>query len=362
MSKENTRRDFLAGRALLRLGDRIEPAAERAAPSGGPTVRLETRAMACPWSVVMNPGPPQWVMAASDALELAHEIEAQLSIFRDETPIARIRTLRPGESLELPAEVFELLQECCRYAEATGGAFDPTSGPLNRIWRDCRQVGRIPDAGEIEAVLESTGIARVLELAPTGHSVRVTCAGGEVDLGAIGKGYAIDRIVERLSSSPEISTPIPDFLVHGGFSSLRAVGTHNGHVGWPVGLRNPLFPDRNYATLLLRDRAMATSGSNVQFFRHQGKRYGHILDPRTGWPVEGMLSVTVVAPTAAAADALSTAFYVMGLEAAAEYCRARPEIGAILVPPLTEGRTLTPLILNIAEEDLYFEDGVAVEV
>jgi thiamine biosynthesis lipoprotein len=375
MTTENTRRDFLAGRALLRLADRSEPVEERTAPSGGPTVRLETRAMACPWSVVMNPGPPQWVMAAGDALDLAHEIEAQLSIFRDETPIARIRTLQPGESLELPAEVFELLQQCRSYAEATRGAFDPTSGPLNRIWRDCRQVGRIPEPGEIEAVLERTGISRVLELAPSSHSVRVSCAGVEVDLGAIGKGYAIDRIVEQLASphpqplsrgergesnSPE-TTCLPDFLVHGGYSSLRAVGTHNGHSGWPVGLRNPLFPDRNYATLLLRDRAMATSGSNVQFFRHQGKRYGHILDPRTGWPVEGMLSVTVVAPTAAAADALSTAFYVMGLDAAAEYCRAHTEIGAILVPPLTEGRTLTPLILNIAEDDLFFGDGVVVE-
>lgn len=361
MSSENTRRDFLAGRALLRLADRAEPVEERTPPSGGPTVRLETRAMACSWSVVMNPGPPQWVMAASDALALSHEIEAQLSIFRDETPIARIRALRPGESLELPSEVFELLQQCCQYAEATGGAFDPTSGPLNRIWRDCRQAGRIPEPGEIEAALERTGIARVLELDAASHSVQVRCAGVEVDLGAIGKGYAIDRIVERLADSPEISTPIPDFLVHGGYSSLRAVGAHNGHPGWPVGLRNPLFPDRNYATLLLRDRAMATSGSNVQFFRHQGKRFGHILDPRTGWPVEGMLSVTVVAPTAAAADALSTAFYVMGLDAAADYCRAHREIGAILVPPLTAGRTLMPLILNIAEEDLYFGDGVAVE-
>lgn len=361
MSSENTRRDFLAGRALLRLADRADPAEERTAPSGGPTVRLETRAMACSWSVVMNPGPPQWVMAASDGLALAHEIEAQLSIFRDETPIARIRTLQPDESLELPEEVFELLEQCLHYSRATGGAFDPTSGPLNRIWRDCRQAGRIPEPGEIEALLERTCIARVLELDAANHSVRVTCAGVEVDLGAIGKGYAIDRIMERLAASPEISTPIPDFMVHGGYSSLRAVGTHNGHPGWPIGLRNPLFPDRNYATLLLRDRAMATSGSNVQFFRHQGKRFGHILDPRTGWPAEGMLSVTVVAPTAAAADALSTAFYVMGLDAAADYCRAHPEIGAILVPPLTEGRTLTPLILNIAEEDLFFGDGVAVE-
>ena len=199
-------------------------------------------------------------------------------------------------------------------------------------------------------------MSQVVELNLADSTIRVLAPSVELDLGAIGKGYAIDRVAEYLASQQQAH-----FLIHGGFSSLRAHGQHNGHAGWPVGLRNPLFPDRNYATLLLKDRALASSGSNVQFFRHQGQRYGHILDPRTGWPALGMLSVTVTAPTATEADALSTAFYVMGLDAAAEYCREHPQIGAILVPPLTHGRTLTPLILNIPEEDLFFGDDVAVE-
>lgn len=204
-------------------------------------------------------------------------------------------------------------------------------------------------------------MTRVLELQESSFSVQVRSQGTEVDLGAIGKGYAIDRVVEQLQGPPDSSTGIADFLVHGGYSSMRAVGSHNGHSGWPIGLRNPLFPDRNFATLLLRDRAMATSGSNVQFFRHQGKRYGHILDPRTGWPVEGMLSVTVTAPTATAADALSTAFYVMGWEASVEYLREHQDVGAILIPALTEGRELSPKIVNLTDEDLFLGDGVAAE-
>ena len=387
MSGQDTRRDFLAGRALLRLAGRAgTDAPERVAPSAGPTVRIETRAMACPWSVVMNPGPPEQVMAASDALDLVHPIEQLLSIYRDDSLISQVKRLQPGEAMNLPREVIALLQQCQEFSHQTGGAFDPTSGRVIRLWRECRQAGRIPEQSEIDEALWRTalasdvndgedphrsGIARLIELDPEGSTIRVLAPGVEIDLGAIGKGYAIDRICEALLPAPvtsgiEPQTVLPwsgvtNFLLHGGFSSLRAHGTHHGHGGWPVGLRNPLFPDRNYATLLLRDRALATSGSNVQFFRHQGQRYGHILDPRTGWPVEGMLSVTVTAPTATEADALSTAFYVMGLDAAAEYCRQHSEIGAILVPPLKEGRTLAPLILNIAEEELFFGDDVAVD-
>lgn len=387
MSGQDTRRDFLAGRALLRLAERTgSDQPERTAPSAGPTVRIETRAMACPWSVVMNPGPPEQVMAASDALDLVHPIEQLLSIYRDDSAISKVKRLLPGEVMELPPAVIDLLHLCQEFSTQTGGAFDPTSGRVIRLWRECRQVGRIPEPSEIDEALWRTaselktthgedakrsGISRLIELDRSDSTIRVLAPGVEIDLGAIGKGYAIDQICETLRpvAEPPGSGPsegrsqsgITNFLLHGGFSSLRAHGTHHGHAGWPVGLRNPLFPDRNYATLLLQDRALATSGSNVQFFRHQGQRYGHILDPRTGWPVEGMLSVTVTAPTATEADALSTAFYVMGLEAAADFCRQHPEIGAILVPPLKEGRTLTPLILNIREEELFFGDDVAVD-
>ena len=387
MSGQDTRRDFLAGRALLRLADRTgSDLPERTAPAAGPTIRIETRAMACPWSVVMNPGPPEQVMAASDALDLVHPIEQLLSIYRDDSPISQVKLLQPGEKKVLPTEVLELLQRCQELSKSIGGAFDPTSGRVIRLWRECRQAARIPEQCEIDEALWRTasvseatdgedagraGISRLIELDRSDSTIRVLAPGLEIDLGAFGKGYALDRICEALLPASAVDEEVSretsprygvsNFLLHGGFSSLRAHGTHHGHDGWPVGLRNPLFPDRNYATLLLKDRALATSGSNVQFFRHQGQRYGHILDPRTGWPVEGMLSVTVTAPSATEADALSTAFYVMGLEAAAEYCRQHPEIGAILVPPLKEGRTLTPLILNIPEDDLFFGDDVAVD-
>ena len=98
---------------------------------------------------------------------------------------------------------------------------------------------------------------------------------------------------------------------------------------------------------------MGTSGSNIQYFRDQSRKYGHILDPRTGWPVETMLSVTVLAPTATEADALSTAFYLMGVDKAAEYCDNRG-LGAILIP-FPRGRYLEPVVVGIPRDNLYLD-------
>jgi thiamine biosynthesis lipoprotein len=110
------------------------------------------------------------------------------------------------------------------------------------------------------------------------------------------------------------------------------------------------------ATLLLHNQAMGTSGSNIQFFRHQGRRYGHILDPNTGWPAEGVLSVTVLAPSAAVADALSTAFFAIGAEKAVDCCRRMPEIGMILTPQPDRGTLLRPLITGIRPSLIYWDE------
>ncbi|HZL87916.1 MAG TPA: FAD:protein FMN transferase, partial [Pirellulaceae bacterium] len=196
--------------------------------------------------------------------------------------------------------------------------------------------------------------------------------GMELNLGAIGKGYALDRAADYLDSQG-----VHDFLIHGGASSVLARGERsevrgqrsdeseqnsrdkeqksgdksqipdpksqidsnpqsairNPQSGWLVALKHPLKPDERLAEFTLVNQALGTSGSGTQFFHYQGKRYGHILDPRTGWPADKVLSATVIAPTAALADALSTAFYVGGIELAETYCRQHPEIAALLVTP-----------------------------
>jgi thiamine biosynthesis lipoprotein len=376
-----TRRDFLTGRAARRqielageeVADAIVEAGEhRPVPVGHDTVRLETAAMACQWAVVMNPGPPRQVMVASDALDLVHALEDQLTVYRADSELMRINLSAHDDWQPVESELFDLLQCCRSWSEQTGGAFDATTGAIIRLWRGCRQGGRIPSQEEITDAMQHTGIHRVL-FDEAARAVRFTATGCEFDLGAVGKGFAVDQAAQLLQREG-----IGDFLVHGGQSSLFAAGDHNRQGGWPIGIRNPLFTEQRYATILLNDAGMSTSGSNIQYFRHAGKRYGHILDPRTGWPahspdtggtpaacgspsagetdpVNSLLSVTVLAPTAAEADALSTAFYVMGLEKARDYCHNRPDVGAILIPTPTRGRTLEPVVCNLAADRLYFE-------
>ncbi|GAB4143690.1 MAG: FAD:protein FMN transferase [Planctomycetaceae bacterium] len=355
----SNRRDFLTGKALRRqveqagehLADAITESESRSAPPvAGDTVRLQTRAMACDFAIILNPDHGEQIPVASDALETVHALERQMTVYNEESELSAINREAFSGFVSVEPKLFELLHRSKRIAEETGGAFDPTSGPLISLWKTCRQDGQIPTQEQIEATLKQTGIANI-EWNPAKCTLRFKQAGVRLDLGGIGKGYALDRIASLLDDGG-----VNDFLLHGGHSSLLASGDHNRLGGWPIGIRNPLFPQKTWATLILRDRALASSGSGVQHFRHGGKRYGHILDPRTGWPVDGMLSVTVTAPTAAEADALSTAFFVMGLENARKYCDNRKEIGAILIPMPSHGRNLSPIVCNIREEDFFRED------
>ncbi len=360
-----TRREFLTGRALRNAAEGAVPgvAAEQAEefseeqiPRAGPTLRIETRAMACTFSVVMNAVPAEQLAAASQSLDLVHALEAQMTVYRTDSELAQLNRRAAVEPVPVEAELFRLLLLARDISRETSGAFDPTSGPLIAIWRRARQEGRLPGAEEIEAALALTGMSHVLFDEAT-RTIAFDRAGVELNLGAIGKGHAVDRAADVLKRSG-----LDEWLVHGGFSSVLARGGHFGHDGWPVGIRNPLIPGERLATILLKDRSLSTSGSNVQYFRHQGKRYGHILDPRTGWPAEQLLSVSVVAPTAALADALSTAFFVGGVEKSLAYCDNHPEVGALFVLLPGRGRSLEVLLCGIAKGTLFFEAEVHAEV
>ena len=352
----SNRRDFLTGRAIApeferaqnKLADQIAAAA-RVPPSRGPTLLLRTVAMACDFDVMLNPdGPALQVEAASEALELVHQLEQLLSVYREDAHLATINRTAVDSPVEVDTELYALLRRGEQIRADTLGAFDPAAGALVSLWRRCRHESRIPTSGEIEAARVVTGLDHV-GFDDANRTVRFDGCGVEFNLGAIGKGHAVDRAGELL-----IERGVSNWLVHGGRSSVRAQGTHAGHDGWPVGLRNPLLPDKPFATLLLKDAALSTSGTAVQWFRHDGKRYGHILDPRTGWPVATMLSVSVIAPDAALADALSTAFFVLGVENALRCCDNFPLVGAIFFPPPKQGQRLEPVLHNVAANRLFW--------
>ena len=347
------RREFLCGQALRQqveaAGENIaETIAQSPIPSRGPTVLLRTAAMATDFDVLMNPdGPSDQVAIASDALDEVTILEQKLSVYRADSDLSRINQTASRGPVSVDPETYALLRRGQQIGELTEQAFDPACGALIQLWRVCRREGRLPTEGELRTARQRSGLRHV-RLDDAAQTVAFDFEGLAFDLGAIGKGYAVDQAGNWL-----LERGVMNWLVHGGRSSVLARGTHAGHDGWPIGLRNPLFPDRPYLTLLLKDAAISTSGTAVQWFRVGDQRYGHILDPRTGWPVDTMLSVSVIAPDAALADALSTAFFVLGVEKALSACDNFPNTGAILFPYPPDGRTLDPVFHNIDRERVF---------
>jgi thiamine biosynthesis lipoprotein len=325
MTARSTRREFLQGKAASRaLGELDVGALDATAATGARLFRYSRRAMACTFEMFIDAGRYRKAApAALAALDLVDRLEDQLSIFRPESEISRLNRDAAWDAVEVEPRLFALLAEAVELYHDTAGAYDVTSGQLSRVWGFTRREGRLPDADELEAARARVG-SEHLELDRAARSVRFLRPGLEINLGSIGKGYALDRAAEQLAAEG-----IENFLLHGGASSVLARGDNDGEP-WLVGVRNPLVPEERVGHLRLADRALATSGAASQHFVHDGRRYGHIIDPRTGWPAEGVLTATVLAPSAARADALSTAFYIMGTQAAQEYCRSHGEVGAVM--------------------------------
>ena len=343
-------------------GSVAEPVAprDRLPPVAGSTVRLAQRSMACEFACALNPGDRSRVVHAGDALAVVHELEGQLSIYRPDSAVSRLNAA--GAEEEVEPGLFGLLERAGALAALTGGAFTPVAGRLVRLWREARASGTLPDEARAADAARSCDAANLV-LDPATRGVRLE-RGAEIDLGGIGKGYALDRAAERLAEQG-----VSGFLLHGGRSSVLARGDHAGPDGeplggWPIGLGDPHRTTRRLGTVLLTDRAMATSGSNVQFFRHGGRRYGHLLDPRTGRSVDpdrpgGLIGATAFADSAADADALSTAFYVLGHERATAFLDANPRFGGILVAPPV-GPRLPVTVRNLDPASLFLDPAVAV--
>ena len=341
-----TRRDFLSGKAILEAGAETADDAQPLLVLGD-TVRLSTQAMASDFEVILNPGAGSRLEAAWAALELVNQLEDQLSVYRPYTELSLLNVRGSADAVTVERRLYDLVQRAVQYSRETEGAFDPTSGPLVALWRNCKKEKRVPSDAELAAARARIGCRHVV-FDNSATTIRFMQPGIGLNLNAMGKGYALDRAAEVLGPA------VTDWLLHGGYSSILARGVHAGCEGWPVGIRHPLFPNRQLATVLLKDRAMSTSGSAVQFFRYQGKRYGHIIDPRTGWPVDTMLTVTVLAPDAAQAEALSTAFFVLGVEKALEYCHNHLDVAALLIPTPASGNRLEPVVCGIPESEIVF--------
>jgi thiamine biosynthesis lipoprotein len=295
-------------------------------------IRVSRPAMACLFEATLASDDSSSLPATHAALDVVDAIEEQLTIFRDTSAVADLNRRAASEPVVVDQGLFDLLIHCAALYRATGGAFDVTSTPLSRCWGFLERNGRLPAPEAIESVRKQVGLdAVVLDIGQ--RSVRFSRPGIELNFGAIGKGYALDRAAARMRAGGVVRA-----LLSAGRSSLLALGGDDGR--WTIDLVSPQI-DKPFARVRLRDGAMGTSGAGEQFVIVDGVRYGHVIDPRTGRPASGMISATVIARDAATADALSTAFLVGGVGLARQYCADHPDVMALLTP---EGRPSTVVV------------------
>lgn len=262
---------------------------------------------------------------AEAAFEEIERIEATFSTYRASSELSRINRLAGHEPVTTDPEVFGLLERARVYSAATGGAFDITVGALMKTWGFFRDEGRYPPPDTLARARTRTGWRHLL-MDARGRTVAFAVAGLELDVGGIGKGYALDRVAALLRAHG-----VHAALIGSGTSSFVALGAPPGEPGWAVRVPLPFDREQTLSTVYLRDGALSTSGNYERFFDLDGRRYSHIIDPRTGVPADHVVQVTVVAPTGEASDALSTAVFVLGPGEGAALLADRPGTGALLV-------------------------------
>lgn len=282
--------------------------------------------------------------AGNRALAEIQAVERQISHTIPESDIARVNAEAAAAPVPVAPAVFALLEQARRLAGETEGAFDVTAGALLRCWGFFMGKGRLPAQAEIDNALARCGWEHV-HLDPAERTVSFDVDGVALQLGALGKGYALDRAAAVLRRAG-----VAIALAHGGGSSIVALGKPPDERGWGVGFTDPRASEERLGVIVLRDRALSVSGVQERFFMSEGRRYGHILDPRTGLPAEGVLAAGAIAGTGAETEALSTAFVVLGAAGARRYCAGHADVGAVLLPDSGELLLLNRSEPSVGEE------------
>jgi thiamine biosynthesis lipoprotein len=270
--------------------------------------------------------------AVGEALDEIDRLDRLMSHYRRDSPLSRLNQEAANGPVAVEPELLDFLAECLRWSRESDGAFDITVGPLMKAWGFFRDEGRVPGDDEFARVLKVVGYRHVV-LDRTAGTVRFDRPGVELDLGGIGKGYAVDRAVEVLRRRR-----IASALVNLGGSSVYGLGAPPGREAWEVGIADPTSPGKTARTVKLRDRSLSVSGGYERFFEKDGMTYSHIVDPRTGRPVEGVLSVAVLTARATDGDALDDVLFVLGPERGRSLVRLTPASEALVFLPGPGGR------------------------
>lgn len=270
--------------------------------------------------------------AIEETYEEVRRLDRMLSNYRQDSEWSLVNREAPRRPVQVSEELFDLLDRCLAYSRRTEGAFDITVGPLMKLWGFYRGEGRVPHRAEIRAALRRIGW-RNIKLDARTRTVRFT-APVEIDPGGIGKGYAVDRMVALLRARG-----VGSALISAGRSSIYGLGAPPSEPrGWRVTVPDPRRGHGKAAEFYLKNMSMSTSGSSERFFTAGGRTYTHIMDPRTGYPVQGMLLASVIAPKTLDSEAWTKPCFVLGREWAA---RHKPKEFQVF---LCEDRTENPCV------------------
>ena len=354
-SRKHSRRAFLQGKAaaqavldkaqawveqttqLLTLENATQPALH---------VSAKRRLMACDFVVQFHEADHAAMESMLGAFDEIESLESLLTIYRDTSDVLEINRNAAAGPMAIDLHVCDLVELAGRIHRDTNGAFDITSTPLSRAWGFLKRSGRVPGEDGISEAMKKVGFEKVLLDSASG-TIQFTEPGVEINFNSLGKGYALDIVSRRLDEQGT-----GDYLWHAGGSSVLARGSNRADAtdAWSLGLCHPFQPERRLGEFHLRDQALSTAGGGTQFFEQEGVRYCHIIDPRSGYPAAGAISATVVAESAAEADALATAFLVMGVEEVDSFCSSHPEIGAVLICPGKADDEFSQHSFNLAQD------------
>jgi thiamine biosynthesis lipoprotein len=259
--------------------------------------------------------------AGEEALAEVAAVEEWLSPYRPGGGLARVNAGAARGGVAVDGRMLGFLRAARALAEASGGACDPTAGALVACWRAALADGRVPDAAVIAQARAACGMDLVVCDEAAG-SVRFAHPGVRLDPGALGKGVALDRAAALLREQG-----VRRALLHGGTSSVVGLGDP----GWPIAIRHPLHVDQVIATTTLSDATLSVSAGHGRATVVAGRSYGHVIDPRSGWPVTGNLLAAATHPQATISEGLSTALLVVGEEGSAGLAQRFPEAGLLLV-------------------------------
>ncbi len=276
--------------------------------------------------------------ALQAAFDEIARLEGLMSVFWKDSELSRLNREGFLHPVKVSPDLFRVIEMSLAISQITHGAFDITVGPLMKLWPFVAREKVLPSPGDIQDALRRVGYRHVV-LSSEDQTVSFTVQGMALDLGGIAKGYAVDRAVAVLKERG-----IAAALVNAG-GDVFAYGVKPGSRPWRIGVRHPRNPQALLAALPLTDKAVVTSGDYERYFLVDGKRYSHIIDPRSGFTAQQTASVTVVASSAAYADGLATGILVLGAEEGLSLVESLPDVQAAVV---TEGER-GELILRVSK-------------